>query len=337
MKKLYGVSREDLAKAAELLRSGEIVALPTETVYGLACLALDANAVAKVFAEKNRPSNDPLIVHVNDLSEAREVALLDERAVSLAEAFWPGPLTFVLPKTDRVPDVVTSGLPTVAVRSPAHPVFQEILRLVGAPLAAPSANPFGKVSPTRAGHIMESFGPDHPPVVDGGPTEVGIESTVLDLSCSTTRILRPGPVSPADIEGILGAKPVLPSKTNDTKTPENTLSPGLLPRHYSPTSPLRIFPDLSVLLGFLEKEGPPTPETCLLIHAPLEKNEFLPSGLRVLPLSKTGEFNEIARNLYARLREADRHSPPRILCSLLPEEGIARAINDRLRRAACLN
>ena len=177
LKRLYGVGREDLAQAAELLRKGEIVALPTETVYGLACLALDANVVSKVFAVKNRPQSDPLIVHVNDLSEAREVALVNERAVSLAEVFWPGPLTFVLPKTDRVPDIVTSGLPTVAVRSPAHPVFWEILRLVGAPLAAPSANPFGKVSPTKAGHISESFGPDHPPVVDGGPTEVGIEST----------------------------------------------------------------------------------------------------------------------------------------------------------------
>ncbi|MFP6886018.1 MAG: L-threonylcarbamoyladenylate synthase [Opitutales bacterium] len=334
MKKLYGVSREDLAQAAELLRKGEIVALPTETVYGLACLALDANVVSKVFATKNRPQNDPLIVHVNDLSEAREVALVNERAVSLAEAFWPGPLTFVLPKTDRVPDIVTSGLPTVAVRSPAHPVFRKILSLVGAPLAAPSANPFGKVSPTDARHISESFGPDHPPVVDGGPTEVGIESTVLDLSCSTIRILRPGPVSPAEIEGILGTKPVLLGKTNDTQTPGNTQSPGLLPRHYSPTSPLRIFPDLPTLLGFLEKEEPPTPETCLLVHAPLEEDEFLPSGLRVLPLSKTGEPNEIAHNLYARLREADRRSPPLILCSLLPEEGIARAINDRLRRAA---
>ncbi|MFP6886580.1 MAG: Sua5 family C-terminal domain-containing protein, partial [Opitutales bacterium] len=150
----------------------------------------------------------------------------------------------------------------------------------------------------------------------------------------TTRILRPGPVSPAEIEGILGTKPVLPGKTNDTQKPENTLSPGLLPRHYSPASPLRIFPDLPTLLDFLNKEGTPSPRTCLLIHAPLEEDESLPSGLRVLPLSKTGEPDEIARNLYARLREADRRSPPLILCSLLPEEGIARAINDRLRRAA---
>lgn len=334
MKRLYGVADEDLAQAAELLRAGGIVSLPTETVYGLACLALDTNAVAKVFAAKNRPPGDPLIVHVNDLSEAREVALVNARAVSLAEAFWPGPLTFVLPKTDRVPDIVTSGLPTVAVRSPAHPVFREILRLVGAPLAAPSANPFGKVSPTKAKHISESFGPNHPPVVDGGPTEVGIESTVMDLSCSTTSILRPGPVSPADIEGILGTKPVLHGKKNEMQTPDNTLSPGLLPRHYSPTSPLRIFPDLPTLLGFLEKEGPLNPGTCLLVHAPLEEDEFLPSGLRVLPLSQKGEPNEIARNLYSRLREADRQSPPLILCPLLPEEGIARAINDRLRRAA---
>ena len=194
MQKHYGVSPEELSHVAGLLRSGQIVALPTETVYGLACLALNKFAVAKVFKAKKRPAHDPLIIHVSDLTEAKLVCRPDSRAMLLIESFWPGPLTLVLPKTRIVPAIVTSGLSTVAVRSPAHPVFREVLNLVSAPLAAPSANPFGKVSPTRAEHIEQSFGDGHPPVVDGGPTKIGIESTVVDLSSSRTRILRPGPI-----------------------------------------------------------------------------------------------------------------------------------------------
>ena len=332
MNKLFGTTPKDLAHAATLLRAGEIVALPTETVYGLACLALNTDAVAKVFAAKNRPANDPLIVHVTDLPAAHTVCLPDKRAVSLAESFWPGPLTFVLPKTDCVPDLVTSGLPTVAVRSPAHPVFREILNLTNAPLAAPSANPFGRVSPTRAEHIMESFGPEHPHIVDGGATDIGIESTVLDLSSSRPRILRPGPIGLKDMAEILGSKPDLHEELLGEPTPENIISPGLLSKHYRPQSPLRIFPDSLALVSFLEQEATPS-GTIVLLHAPLEKT-LLPANLSILPLSQTGEHNDIAHNLFARLREADACSPPLILCSLLPEEGIARAINDRLRRAA---
>jgi L-threonylcarbamoyladenylate synthase len=334
LQKHYGVSPEELSNVAGLLQSGQIVVLPTETVYGLACLALDKVAVAKVFKAKQRPANDPLIIHVSDVTEAKLVCRPDRRAISLIEAFWPGPLTLVLPKTRIVPAIVTSGLSTVAVRSPAHPVFREVLNLVSAPLAAPSANPFGKISPTRAEHIKQSFGDAHPPVVDGGPTNLGIESTVVDLSSSQARILRPGPIDAKSIATIIGEEPEIPEINvtgNKSKTP---LSPGLLKQHYQPESPLQVFSSTEDLIAFLKMEPVIPTGTFVITHSPLNEIRFPSKGLKFMHLSESGDPEEIAQNLFARLREADTHSPPLILCPLLAETGIGSAVNDRLRKAS---
>lgn len=332
MKKFFGVAPEDLEQAATLLLEGEILALPTETVYGLAALALNERAVEKIFAAKRRPANDPLIVHVADAVSLRSVCRPCERTLALAKAFWPGPLTLVLPKDPCVPDLVTSGLSTVAVRSPSHPVFRRILQLVGAPLAAPSANPFGKVSPTTARHVVESFGANHPPVVDGGRTEHGVESTILDLSGPAPSILRPGPIPPDDVERILGERPLL-AVCREISSGQPAPSPGLLSAHYRTEAPLRLFPNLSALLDHARRTPPP-PGSRLITGKPPEDPQGLPANLVVLPLSDTGSPEEIARNLFAVLRRADAASPPLILAHLVEETGLGRAVNDRLRRAA---
>jgi L-threonylcarbamoyladenylate synthase len=334
LQKHFGVSPEELSHVADLLRSGQIVALPTETVYGLACLALNKFAVAKVFKAKKRPAHDPLIIHVSDLTEAKLVCRPDRRAMLLIESFWPGPLTLVLPKTRIVPAIVTSGLSTVAVRSPAHPVFREVLNLVSAPLAAPSANPFGKVSPTRAEHIEQSFGDLHPPVVDGGPTKIGIESTVVDLCSSRTRILRPGPIDTEAISAILGEEPEIPELKASSDKSKTPLSPGLLAKHYQPESPLQVFSSTEELMAFLKMESALPAATVVITHSPLNEIRFPSKGLKFMHLSESGDPREIAQYLYARLREADTHSPPLILCPLLPETGIGSAVNDRLRKAS---
>ncbi len=334
MQKHYGVSPEELSNVAGLLQSGQIVALPTETVYGLACLALNEFAVAKVFKAKQRPANDPLIIHVSDLTEAKLVCRPDRRAMSLIEAFWPGPLTLVLPKTRIVPSIVTSGLSSVAVRSPAHPVFRKVLNLVSAPLAAPSANPFGKVSPTRAEHIKQSFGDEHPPVVDGGPTKIGIESTVVDLSSSRTRILRLGPIHTEAISAILGEEPEMSEPKAANNKAKAPLSPGLLVKHYQPESPLQVFSSTERLMAFLKMESSIPVGTFVITHSPFNEIRFPFKDFKFMHLSESGDPKEIAQNLFARLREADTHSPPLILCPLLPETGIGSAVNDRLRKAS---
>ena len=332
MNKLFGVTPKDLEQAADLLLSGEIVALPTETVYGLAALALNERAVEKIFAAKRRPANDPLIIHVANAVSLRGVCRPDERALALTEAFWPGPLTLVLPKKQCVPGLVTSGLDTVAVRSPCHPVFREILQRVNSPLAAPSANLFGKVSPTTARHVVESFGANHPPVVDGGNTEHGVESTILDLSGSTPAILRPGPITPGEIEHILGERPDLSDK-REVSADAPAASPGLLSSHYRTEAPIRLFPDLPALLDHARRTPPP-PGTRLITGKPPKHSQRLRTDLVVLTLSETGAAKEIARNLFAVLRRADAASPPLILAHLVEETGLGRAVNDRLRRAA---
>lgn len=334
MQKHYGVSPEELSNVAGLLQSGQIVALPTETVYGLACLALNEFAVAKVFKAKQRPANDPLIIHVSDLTEAKLVCRPDRRAMSLIEAFWPGPLTLVLPKTRIVPSIVTSGLSSVAVRSPAHPVFRKVLNLVSAPLAAPSANPFGKVSPTRAEHIKQSFGDEHPPVVDGGPAKIGIESTVVDLSSSRTRILRLGPIHTEAISAILGEEPEMSEPKAASNKAKAPLSPGLLVKHYQPESPLQVFSSTERLMAFLKMESSIPVGTFVITHSPFNEIRFPFKDFKFMHLSESGDPKEIAQNLFARLREADTHSPPLILCPLLPETGIGSAVNDRLRKAS---
>ncbi|RME66813.1 MAG: threonylcarbamoyl-AMP synthase, partial [Verrucomicrobia bacterium] len=248
MAKIYSGSDADLAFLSEVLRQGGLVAVPTETVYGLAANALDAEACRKIFEVKGRPAHDPFIVHVSDLAAARAIARLNPLAERLAEQFWPGPLTLVLPKAPAIPDIVTSGRPTVAVRVPGHPLFRRLLATCALPLAAPSANPFGYVSPTTAAHVLEGLGERIGHILDGGPATIGVESTIIDVRDeSAPVILRPGGISRENLElatdlpfriyrrGNAAASPSAPSAA-----PEGELAPGMLDKHYSPRTRLHL-------------------------------------------------------------------------------------------------
>ncbi|MCA3509988.1 MAG: threonylcarbamoyl-AMP synthase [Rhodobacter sp.] len=302
---------EGIAQAADLLRKGGLVAFPTETVYGLGGDARSDHAVARIFAAKGRPHFNPLIVHLPDAAAARGLAVFDARADALAAAFWPGPLTLVLPLRagSGLSGLVTAGLPTVALRVPAHPVAQALLQLFGGPLAAPSANPSGRVSPTRAAHVTEGLGGRIEAVIDGGACAVGVESTIVGLD-GAARLLRPGGVPVEALETALGQPLLLREAGKIT-------APGQLAAHYAPGAPVRLDAIAArpneVWIGF----GPQ-------------------SAGAALTLSGTGDLAEAAARLFHTLREADRLAGPggAIAVAPIPERGLGRAINDRLRRAA---
>ena len=314
-----------IARAAARLRAGGLVAFPTETVYGLGANALDARAVANVYAVKNRPRFDPLIVHVADAAVVADYATgIDGRARRLMERFWPGPLTLVLPKRPVIPDIVTAGLDTVAVRQPAHPVALDLLRAVQFPIAAPSANPFGYVSPTTATHVQDTLDHALDEIVDGGPCSVGVESTVLALDGPRSVLLRPGGVTLEQLESVIG-KIDTQSSSGDSARPDPR-SPGMLPSHYAPRVPL-----ILVLPG----EAVPRPadgeRVGLLTLAP---RADAPGYAVTEHLSRTGDLTEAAANLFAVLRRLDTQNLQRVMVELVPETGLGRAIVDRLRRAA---
>jgi L-threonylcarbamoyladenylate synthase len=299
-----------IARAAELLRAGELVAFPTETVYGLGGDAQSDRAVAKIYAAKGRPSFNPLIVHLPDLAAAEDFAEVGLKARRLARAFWPGPLTLVLPlrPNSGISPLVTAGLETVAIRVPAHPLAQRLLRAFGGPLAAPSANPSGRVSPTTAGHVIEGLSGRIAAVLDGGPCAVGLESTIV-LPDPSPVLLRPGGVPVEALEVALG-EPLSPG--GDAGKPT---SPGQLASHYAPEAALRLNAaearEGEILVGFGPVRG-------------------------ALTLSESGDLVEAAARLFATLREADRLAGPggRIAFAPVPDTGLGRAINDRLHRAA---
>lgn len=303
---------DGLARAAGLLRSGSLVAFPTETVYGLGGDARSDLAVAGIFEAKGRPHFNPLIVHVPDLGLARALGRMDERAERLAAAFWPGPMTLVLPVLDStgLSPLVTAGLQSVAIRVPAHPVAQLLLRVFGGPLAAPSANPSGRISPTRADHVLQGLSGRIAAVVDGGACGVGLESTIIGLDGKAT-LLRPGGLTVEAIEAVLGARI---SQATETGRPT---APGQLASHYAPAGSVRLEAtealDGEVWIGFSDWEG--------------DSN---------LNLSPTGNLVEAAASLFHVLRLADSQAGPngRIAVAPIPEVGLGRAINDRLRRAA---
>ncbi len=307
---------EGVAEAAAALREGRLVAFPTETVYGLGALATDREAIARLFAAKGRPAHNPLILHVAEPAAAAAFALLDARAERLVAALWPGPLTLVLPlqRHAGIAPAATAGLATVAVRLPCHATAQALLRLVGGPVAAPSANRSGRVSPTTAAHVLADLDGLIDLVLDGGAVMIGIESTVIDLSRpGSARLLRPGGTKREVIEGLIG-----PLADVETTTDEPLRSPGLLSRHYAPTTPLR--------LDALEVET----DEALLAFGP----EPLPGAATMLNLSPTGDLAEAAHNLYAMLRALDAKGARRIAVMRLPETGLGEALVDRLRRAA---
>lgn len=311
----------NLRRLAAVLRRGGLVAIPTETVYGLAAHALDAKACRAIFAAKGRPANDPLIVHVLDLAHAEQLAGFNDDARRVARCFWPGPLTIILPRNPCVPDVVTSGGPTVALRAPAHPLARKLLRLAGVPLAAPSANPFSYISPTTAAHVQQGLGRRIRHILDGGHCTVGVESTVLDLTQpAKPRILRPGAITAAQLEKVLRRKVATKRRPLPGNVP--LPAPGLLDRHYSPLTPLRL----------TDRPGRPGAHTAVIF---LEKPAGRPAA-HVYWLSRRGALGEIARNLYHVLREADAGDYRGIQLERLPPTGggLAAAISDRMRRAA---
>ncbi len=305
-----------IAAAVAALRDGRLVGLPTETVYGLAADAGNGRAVAGIFAAKGRPRFNPLIVHVGSLAEAERIAVFSDVARTLAKAFWPGPLTLVLPRREHaaIADLVSAGLDTIAVRVPAHPVAREVLAAFGRPVAAPSANRSGHVSPTTAAHVAADLGHEVACILDAGPAEVGIESTVIELSGDEAILLRPGAVARADIERALGQKLGMPAD------PTKVTAPGMLASHYAPKAALRLdvteARDGEALLAFGPKP-PPGAE----------------GAKAVRNLSEAGDLAEAAANLFAALRDLDGRSAA-IAVMPIPEQGLGEAINDRLRRAA---
>ena len=323
-------SDRDLEKAAAALASGLLVAFPTETVYGLGADAFNLSALARVFDAKNRPRFDPLIVHIAEpgvLSRITDTASLDkaaaERLSILSQQLWPGPLTLVLPKRPELPDLATSGLPAVAVRFPSHPVAQKLIRLSTGAVAAPSANPFGYLSPTRAEHVKAQLGEKVDVIIDGGRTTVGVESTVLDLSCGVPRLLRPGGTPREAIEALIGPVEFSLGETAANNAP---LSPGQLKSHYAPRTPLVLCRrgELAPL--------PDTPgEGRLYFSLPENMNSGAADRARFL--SQTGDLTEAAANLFDMLHELDSLGLDLIRAEEAPLSGLGVAINDRLRRA----
>ena len=314
---------EEIRSAADAIRAGQLVGMPTETVYGLAANALDVAAVLRIFSAKGRPTFDPLIVHVADAAQAWTVAQPSPRAERLAAALWPGPLTLVLPRRANVPDVVTSGLETVGVRCPDHPVALALIRAAGVPLAAPSANLFGRISPTTAAHVREQLGDTVAVVLDGGPCRVGIESTVL-LVDPTPIILRPGGVTRERLEDILGEPVAIADRAaRAASLPQQ--APGMLPSHYAPVKPLR--------LRALGESWPSDPMIGILAFI----GSDVPSTQRhVDVLSRRGDLAEAAAGLFAALRRLDAAPVTSLVAELVPDHGLGLGINDRLRRAAGL-
>lgn len=301
-------------RGAELLAAGALVAFPTETVYGLGAVALDPDAVARVFRAKGRPSTDPLIAHVADAAGARALAASwPALADRLAERFWPGPLTLVVPRAARVPDVVTAGGPTVAVRVPAHPVALALLRSVGAPVAAPSANRFGRVSPTEAAHVVEELGGAVALVLDGGPTPLGIESTVVAVGERHLDVLRPGGVAVEDLAEVVDDVRAPQRHVVDEAVP--AAGPGQLLRHYAPSTPL-----------VLVEGGVATAEAL--------RGALAGSGVEASVLDLPPDPDRAAPLLYSRLRAADGTGAPVLLAVAVDGSGLGRAVNDRLFRAA---
>ncbi len=303
---------ENVRAAATALARGDLVGLPTETVYGLGADATKAEAVAKIFAAKGRPHFNPLISHVASLEAAEALGMFSPLARKLAEAFWPGPLSLVVPRqTDcSVCDLACAGLDTIALRVPSHPLMQQVLRAFGKPVAAPSANVSGKPSPTTAGHVLEEFGDKITLVLDGGPSAVGLESAVVAVTGDQATLLRLGGLSRAALEAVAG--PLLAPEASAKAAPA---SPGMVLRHYAPRAPVRLHGSSAeageVMIGF----GPG-----------YDRADF--------NLSPAGDLVEAAANLFAMLRAADALNPKAIVIATIPETGLGEAIADRLRRAA---
>ena len=326
--KILEASSSNLDHCAQLLRDGDVVGMPTETVYGLAGNALNLSSVRKIFEVKGRPLIDPLIVHFINLQAAEPHIKSNDSVRRLAEAFWPGPLTMVVPKKESIPDIVSAGLPSVAIRVPRHPVFRQILERIDFPLAAPSANPFGYVSPTLAKHVQQTLGSRIQAVLDGGPSELGLESTIIDLrNPEQPAILRHGPITESQISEVLQMQLIRHTRSPDDQAAQS--APGLLTKHYSPKAKVRLLPhgDTRPLSEHTESDA----KTALVLN---QKPIWHTTEHSIFWLSESGDLSEIAHNLFELIQRLDQQEVQQILIEQAPEQGIGQAINDRLRRAA---
>jgi len=311
---------ETIHQAAEIIKGGGIVAFPTETVYGLGADAFNPIAVARIFEVKKRPYFDPLIVHIAHHGNIDNlVTKTPSKAGKLIERFWPGPLTIVLIKKEEVPDIVTAGLPTVAVRMPDHPMALSLIKESQCPIAAPSANPFGYLSPTKSEHVREQLGNQVDLILDGGPCPVGVESTIISFFKEKPRLLRPGGVSLEEIESIIGKVEVAPAEE------DRPFAPGMLPKHYAPRTPIILVWDEKHFDVYKNKN-------IGLLAFQESKNNIKFHHVEVL--SKKGDFREAAANLFSAIRRLDALKLDLILAEPVPEVGLGRAIMDRLRRAS---
>ncbi len=312
----------DIAKAVAYLSQGEVIGLPTETVYGLAGNAFDIEAVSKIFEVKNRPTFDPLIVHVGSLEQlGLVVKTIPQKAQILAKAFMPGPLTLLLPKQSNISDLVTAGMDTVAVRIPNHPMALALLQNLDFPLAAPSANPFGYISPTSAQHVMAQLGEKIPYILDGGLCGVGIESTIIGFEGEEAIVYRKGGLAIEAIEGLIGKVQIQEHSSSNPK------APGMLKSHYAPRKPLFMANEISEEIDDFDGVG----------YLAFKEYHLKIPRKNQLILSATGNYQEAAQNLFAFMRQLDDMPIQKILVELLPEQDLGRAINDRLRRAASVS
>ncbi|MEN6476971.1 MAG: L-threonylcarbamoyladenylate synthase [Rectinema sp.] len=328
--RLLGTTEKDLAIAGDAIARGLLVAIPTETVYGLGADAFDPIAVARIFEAKRRPNFDPLIVHIARIGDAERVAAsIPAKARALMDALWPGPLTLILPKRSEVPDIVTSGLETVALRFPSHPVARRVIELSGTVVAAPSANPFGYLSPTTAEHVASMLGDKIDFIVDGGPCEVGVESTVLDACVDPPRVLRPGGMALDSIRRVIGDIDLFDRKV---ATPT---SPGQLESHYAPHAALYLFEYGS--LPAAAKPGLIDPVSSIALAFDRARGDALREcGLfeAVECLSERGDAREAAARLFSILHRLDAEGRTQIWAEKIPAEGLGAAVNDRLYKAS---
>ena len=328
---------EALSLAADIFRSGGLVAFPTETVYGLGANALDRSAVLSIFEAKGRPADNPLIVHIYDRDQLDPLCRIPERANLLMDAFWPGPLTVLCHKTTAVPDEVTAGLPTVAVRMPSHPVAREMLKVCGLPIAAPSANSSGRPSPTTAAHVLEDMNGKIPLIIDGGMCDVGLESTVLDLCHGEPVILRPGGVTREMISNVLNCDvSVAGSVLRPLRENETALSPGMRYRHYAPKAVVtlvqgpeeRVVPLLESLCMEQRAAGKKTCVLCFSEHVATL------AGCSPHDIGSSSSPSQIAHRLFDTLRKLDEEGMEAVFSEVIPPEGVGLAVMNRLGRAA---
>lgn len=319
-----------IEKAGQILRNGGLVGIPTETVYGLAANALDGSAVAKIFAAKGRPMDNPLIVHISEFSQIDQlVETVTDSAKKLAQKFWPGPLTIILPKSKLIPDEVSAGLPTVAVRFPSHPVAKKVIDAAGVPLAAPSANTSGKPSPTLASHVMEDMDGKIEAVLDGGPCSVGVESTVITLACDPPRLLRPGGVTLEELRGVLGEVEMDQAVLNPLADGVKASSPGMKYKHYSPKANVILvegsFEQYQNYVNSKKADG-----VMALCYEAEGKSLEVPS----VSYGGKEDYPEQARELFDALRELDEKNAHTVYARCPKPEGVGLAVYNRLIRAA---